>query len=440
MKKTLVLAAMAMSVLLLTSCATIISGKTADVTISGSVNDPREVVNIQTDVKTYTAVSLPAKVKVKRKKKPSTIKITSAYYTYGDIVVEKKHNPTIWLNMTPLSGGFIGLGVDALNGVMHKPKQKAYTAEMELKEGMSIKDRDMALLAKAVQTASPTNANVVLPQNGNAAVAATVAADRVPVADIDSNLPVAAAKAESTFAIIIANENYIREAKVPYAMNDGKVFREYCLRTFGLPENNVKYIENATLNDMKFHLGWLKNVLNAYKGEAKAIFYYAGHGVPDEANKTAYLLPVDGYGSDTSTGYSLKQLYAMLNEAPSAGVTVFLDACFSGAKREGGMMASARGIAIKVKEETPQGNMVVLSAAQGDETAYPYKDKGHGMFTYYLLKKIQQTGGDVTLGDLSEYVKENVSKTSIVLNGKSQTPSLNVAVSLGDRWKTWKLK
>jgi hypothetical protein len=37
----------------------------------------------------------------------------------------------------------------------------------------------------------------------------------------------------------------------------------------------------------------------------------------------------------------------------------------------------------------PQGNMVVFSAAQGDETAYPNNDEKHGMFTYFLLKKLQ---------------------------------------------------
>ncbi len=265
------------------------------------------------------------------------------------------------------------------------------------------------------------------------------AAVPMPQSDVDKGIPQVEAENVNTFAVIIAEENYIREAKVPYAMNDGKMFKEYCLRTLGMPESNVKYVENATLNDIKFHLGWLKNVLEAYDGEAKAIFYYAGHGVPDEVNKTASLLPVDGYGSDVSTGYSLKNLYAMLSEAPSAGVAVFLDACFSGTKREGDMIASARGIAIKVKEEVPQGNMVVLSASQSDETAYPYKEKAHGLFTYFLLKKLQETKGEATLGELSEYINKNVSRQSVVANGKPQTPS-TIASEGAISWHSWKLK
>lgn len=126
----------------------------------------------------------------------------------------------------------------------------------------------------------------------------------------------------------------------------------------------MHFITNATLNNIKHEIKWLQDVIAVYKGEAKAIFYYAGHGIPDEQNKSAYLLPIDGYGSDVTTGYALEDLYKALGSLPSKSVTVFLDACFSGAKRDGDMLASARGVAIKVKQATPVGNIVVFSAAQ----------------------------------------------------------------------------
>jgi hypothetical protein len=129
-----------------------------------------------------------------------------------------------------------------------------------------------------------------------------------------------------------------------------------------------------------------------------------------------------------------------LNEVPSKSTLVFLDACFSGANRDGSMLASARGVAIKAKPTAPIGNMVVFSAAQGDETAYPYKDKGHGLFTYYFLKKLQETKGDVTLGELSEYITDQVGKQSIVINRKSQTPNVSVSSSLQEDWKKMKIQ
>jgi uncharacterized caspase-like protein len=132
-------------------------------------------------------------------------------------------------------------------------------------------------------------------------------------------------------------------------------------------------------------------------------------------------------------------MYQKLGAMRARSVTVFMDACFSGSKREDGMLASARGVAIKVKSGQPQGKMVVFSAASGDETAYPNTDEQHGMFTYYLLKKLQDTKGDVTLQELGTYITTNVRQQSIVKNGKSQTPTVTPSSDAAD-WQTWKLK
>ena len=125
---------------------------------------------------------------------------------------------------------------------------------------------------------------------------------------------------------------------------------------------------------------------------------------------------------------------------PAKSIVIFLDACFSGAKRDGGMMASARGIAIKTKAEEPKGKMVVFTAAQSDETAYPYKSQQHGMFTYYLLRKLQETKGDVTLGELADYITREVKRQSFDENNRSQTPSIKASESIEESWRNMKLK
>jgi hypothetical protein len=258
---------------------------------------------------------------------------------------------------------------------------------------------------------------------------------------VDINIPVTSTVNDNSFAVIVANEKYHQEPKVPFAINDGNTFAQYCKETLGIPEKNVHCINDASLNDIRHEVSWLKDVMVAYNGEAKVIFYYAGHGIPDEKHQTAYLLPVDGYGNDATTGYSLDDLYSTLGAAPAKDVVVLLDACFSGAKRDGGMLASARGVAIKVKDAAPQGNMLVFTAAQGDETAFPYKEQqGHGLFTYYLLKGLQDTKGNTSLKQLVDYVTTNVRRQSIVINGKNQTPTANVSPALSSTWQKLTLK
>ena len=256
---------------------------------------------------------------------------------------------------------------------------------------------------------------------------------------LDINIPETNEENKKTFAVIIGNENYERVTKVQYALNDAKVFASYCRKTLGLPKDNIRIYRDATYGTMLSALDDIKSIASAFEGDLNVIFYYAGHGVPSESDKTAYLLPVDASGQLTEVCLSTKRLYDTLDGLHAKRVLVFMDACFSGAQRGEGMLASARGVALKVKQDAPKGNMVVFSAATGDETAYPYKEKGHGLFTYYLLKKLQDTKGDVTLGELSDYVNKEVRRQSVVINHKSQSPTVVPAAGMSD-WTSIKLK
>lgn len=259
--------------------------------------------------------------------------------------------------------------------------------------------------------------------------------------DVDINIPQNKLNENSnTFALIIANEHYQNVTKVEHANNDGKLFAEYCEKTLGIPQKHIMLYDDATLGNMLGAINRIKDIGSAYNGNLNIIFYYAGHGIPDEESKDAFLLPVDGNASSPRTCYKQSELYSELAGVKAKSVMVFMDACFSGAQRGDGMLMASRGVAIKAKSTNPLGNMVVFSAAQGDETAYPYKEQKHGMFTYYLLKKLQETKGDVTLGELSDYVTAEVKKTSIVANGKMQTPTLLSSPQIANDWRNWKLR
>ena len=254
--------------------------------------------------------------------------------------------------------------------------------------------------------------------------------------DVDTRIGVNEMRDSTTFVVVISNENYKYEQPVPYALNDGETFRLYCEKTLGVPTRNIRYTADATLNDMRMTLQWLSRVMKAYDGEARAIVYYSGHGMPKEDGTATCLLPVDGNSSLYESGMSVPQLYEQLAAMPSRATMVFLDACFSGARRDGKMLASSRGVAIFASEPEVKGNMVVFSAATGEETAYPYKEKQHGLFTYFLLKELQQQGGGMSLGKLVDEVTKQVKRESIVENDKMQTPTLIASESAGE-WRKW---
>lgn len=273
-----------------------------------------------------------------------------------------------------------------------------------------------------------------------ASTAATAAVETPTSLNVDDKIPQSTVNNDKTFAVIIANENYKHEQPVEYANNDGTVFSEYCNKTLGIPQNNIHLVKDASFTDIHHELNWLKGIANAYKGKEKLIVYYAGHGVPDEHNAASYLIPADGYSNDTVTCCKLADIYNDLGVMPAKMVTVILDACFSGSERSGKMLNSSRGVAIHAHKDIPTGNVIVFSAAQGDETAYPLNEQNHGLFTYFLLKELKLTKGDATLGDIINNVTSNVSQQSIIVNKKSQTPTASISPSIADTWKSLTFK
>lgn len=289
--------------------------------------------------------------------------------------------------------------------------------------GLKLQDVEVAALEAPSQTV-----RVLTQQNSS-----SVKKPNQLISDIDQNIPEGSVRRDKTFAFLIANENYSRTDPVTFALNDGESMRKYCEKTLGIPAKNISYIRNASLNDMRYQLKRISDICSAFGDEASVIVYYAGHGVPDEVSSDSYLLPVDGYAENVNTGLSLKEVIETLSGLPASNVTLLLDACFSGTGREGKALYASRGVALKPKTVAPKGNLVIFSASQGVESALPYKEKQHGLFTYYLLKKLKESKGQVNLGNLAEYVIENVKRTSVV-EGKMQTPTINASIEKSD-WR-----
>lgn len=255
---------------------------------------------------------------------------------------------------------------------------------------------------------------------------------------VDVNVPRNKDINENTFALIIANEKYKNVEDVPFALNDGRSFKRYCRDVLGVPERNIVHLENGTVGEMTGAIDRIKDFEIAYEG-MKLLVYYSGHGVPDPRTNEAFLLPSDASPSNMSTGYKLSRFYSELTANKPQSVTVFLDACFSGAKKDGKVMdQAARGVIQEAREETPTANMVVFSACTGSQTAYPYDNQKHGLFTFFLLKKLQEDKGKTTYKRLKEYIVTHVRQNSLRLYSKIQQPTTQSALPESE-WGNWRL-
>ncbi|MFA4839385.1 MAG: caspase family protein [Candidatus Neomarinimicrobiota bacterium] len=248
--------------------------------------------------------------------------------------------------------------------------------------------------------------------------------------DIEKDIPQTKTLRAQDFAVVFGIEMYKNVPGVTFARRDAQWMKTYIEKVLGIPAGNIYFKTDADVSLAEFRVafsGWLQK--RVQKGVSNVYIYYAGHGAPELKEKKAYLIPYDGNPNyPEQSGYELTKLYEDLNALDAKTVTVFLDACFSGANRDKEMLlADARPIMIEV-EGPLTGNVTVFSATSGSQIASAWPEKKHGLFSYFLMKGLQNmadSNGDrvITVRELGDYLQTNVSQTAGLLD-REQTSVL----------------
>ncbi|MEI7897713.1 MAG: caspase family protein [bacterium] len=264
--------------------------------------------------------------------------------------------------------------------------------------------------------------------------------------DVDQQIPSTSTSYPEAYALIIGNEDYTKynsnlspESNVPFARNDAKSFYNYALKVLGIPAENIFFFTDAIGSVMKREIEKVCKLANLKEGKTDLLFYYAGHGLPDEETKESYILPVDISTENLKEGIKLKDLYQKFSDSKARRTIVIVDACFSGEGRNQSLLA-ARAVRIKPQEATLTGNIVVMTAVKSDQRSLPYNQQQHGIFTYFLLKHLKETNGNATLGDLEQYLAEEVPISSLKLFGIEQSPQIFTGTAVDANWNAWTLK
>jgi len=236
-------------------------------------------------------------------------------------------------------------------------------------------------------------------------------------------------KNKNGIAVVFGIEEYQYAPSVSYAYNDADIFREYLIHTFGYSRENIYFKTNERATKGEFDKvfsegGWIASHLT---DKSDVIIYYAGHGAPDLETKDTYLIPYDVDPNYANTGYSLKELYDNLGKLNVKAVTVILDACFSAVSRDNeALLADARPVSVRLKTAPVPKHTVVFSAASENEISSAYKQKLHGLFTYFLLKGLNGESDlnddkSITATEMQEYLLDNVQRQAQKM-GREQHP------------------
>jgi hypothetical protein len=262
----------------------------------------------------------------------------------------------------------------------------------------------------------------------------TVAIDKASPtikSDVDELPSIKAKPNKNAYAIVIGIEQYRQKLpKADFAAHDAKTMTEYLTKVMGYPEENVVTLTNEHAAKSDFEKYFEKWLFNNVEKDGSVFIYYSGHGAPNPKTGDAYLVPYDGDPSFIDqTGYSLKRLYEALGKLQAKEIIVALDSCFSGAGGRSVIAKGARPLVMTMESLAIPSKVAVLSAASGEQISSTYEEKGHGLFTYFMLKGIKGEGdtngdGKIEIGELFDYIKPQVERTARKAYNNEQSPQL----------------
>jgi hypothetical protein len=222
----------------------------------------------------------------------------------------------------------------------------------------------------------------------------------------------------------------------------------------GYPDENVQLLldEQATRANI---IEGLHRLANTAQPDDTVFLFFSGHGGQRTigADAGTYLCPVDFDSNDPrSTGIEANELSTLISAIPAVRVIVVLDACHS----EGAVFLKdveeekrlSFGFRSPALDKLAAGaGRVVVSSCKDEETSITYIEKGHSLFTYFLLEGLRggamdRGDGLVRVLDLFHYVSDEVPRNA--RGGHKQHPVLKahaetnfpLALRKGGRFKS----
>jgi hypothetical protein len=250
--------------------------------------------------------------------------------------------------------------------------------------------------------------------------------------DVDELPAIKVKHNKNAYAIVIGIEHYRQKLpKADFATQDARTVAEYLTKAMGYPEENVVMLLNDRASKSDFEKYFEKWLGNNVEKDSTVFIYFSGHGAPDPKSGNAYLVPYDGDPSFIDqTGYSLKRMYDALGKLPAKEIVIALDSCFSGAGGRSVIAKGARPLVMNLQSNMALSrNMTVLSASSSEQISSTYDEKGHGLFTYFMLKGIKNENvvkpdGSIKMDDLFGYIKPQVERIARKQYNNEQTPQL----------------
>lgn len=240
----------------------------------------------------------------------------------------------------------------------------------------------------------------------------------------------------SKYAVIIGNQHYQSDDiyDVKFANHDAQVFEKYCVNVLGVPSENIQLVLDGSIGQMNEALRKISNIVEQVKAP-QVYFYYAGHGWPSE-DQEPLLIPTDISVNQLENAIKLDEVTKLFRRNSNTKMIAFVDACYASES----FAKKTRSVVIEINEPLVSGEQILFSAVSQNQEANSHEESHHGVFTYYLLEALKDKGGKITVEDLDQRLRENVTKYVNSKSGlKNQVPYLHIPLEMEQNISKWRI-
>ncbi len=242
-------------------------------------------------------------------------------------------------------------------------------------------------------------------------------------ADQDVNRPI-----RDKWALVIGISEFANpKINLRYPAKDAKDFAKYLIEEAGFARDHVKVLVNqeATEKRILSELGnkWLPHVANP---DDLVVLFISTHGSGAELDVGGqnYLLAYDTDVDDLYTsGIPMQKLARDIRERIHCDrVVIFLDACHSGATTTTGGAKGLFRSGVDAAEVAAGSGQLVITSSKDDQVSWESKTTTNSVFTEKLIAALRSKGGQATLGQIYDSLKDQVQNTVLRERGVLQTP------------------
>ncbi len=188
-----------------------------------------------------------------------------------------------------------------------------------------------------------------------------------------------------SWLFVVSIEDYANADKVLFASRTSETMVKAFQKKLGIPSRHIISVKNEKATGANI-LKQLEKTIKRVQPEDTVYFYFVGHAMSGPLGKN-FLLAYDGSVDMMSQEglIGMQRIYNAFQRSRAGRTFIFVDASFMGVS-DGIALKKGERETAPVKKTKYHKRLNIINAANRDQMANAYFEKGYRLFSYFLIK------------------------------------------------------